>query len=836
MATNNAASDVPKLSNDDLAVRLIQCATMVKKGEKGQLIRDTIYDLTYYLTGKVPNANGRQSVSHVTEGFGEQTSAKTDLVQTPSGQPSLNGEADLPGPVNREESLGKNRNSPLKQVLGPVIRNDVSERPEQTAAHARNESASSRSTNGSSYSQPVSQNPSVRHRPAFHRPANPNSPLIANGWIEQYRRSKMLRTVWKVVLASLVEARRPGEETTFWVQRETTTVNNGKPELEALHQIPVKWIKEVKYDEYASDYRFSLRVANVNDEFVFRCPGSEEATQNWVLTLRSAIETAIRTSASSSGKAAVSSGRDDWDVAPTRQLSYEDEKKLPEHQSHSQHSRSQPSANQIQQSTSVPPVQQQQIAQVPVVPQRMSVKELRAIAHGAGIMTHGMERRDLERVVQDIFRVSHVNPPPSPADDVVGTKSEPATAAPPFVPAFAVRPEGPILASVSTSSDEEDRRRLLNEATKAMNGDPNSDIRRAAEDKQQEEHRRLVAERVKQQQEEEQRRQMAERTKQQQEEEHQRLLAERIRQQQDAERRMKEEEERKRLEQERLRKEEEAHQKRVADLQAAAERQRQEEQQRKQQMQWQQQQQEWQKQQAEQERRRQEEAFRARQQQQQWQQQQQQASQQQSTGSTQPPQWNRSSHPHPGAPNFGPAPNIQQPFPPGPQQFPTGQNPFPHASAPNSGSGSAFMSANMKYAKMAQQTEDDSQATFHAIKHGVLLQWALCPPTMQVLKPIQFLLAEMPLVFPPKFNVATHDHFSKWSPMRPEDVCVGPGRPDPEKLNKTMRKLRLFLHPDKLPRDFTKEQEHLCKLLWDITSDAYEDFKKSQEDLGWIRS
>ena len=64
--------------------------------------------------------------------------------------------------------------------------------------------------------------------------------------------------------------------------------------------------------------------------------------------------------------------------------------------------------------------------------------------------------------------------------------------------------------------------------------------------------------------------------------------------------------------------------------------------------------------------------------------------------------------------------------------------------------------------------------------------------------------------------------------MRPEDVCVGPGRPDPEKLNKTMRKLRLFLHPDKLPRDFTKEQEHLCKLLWDINSDAYEDFKNNQ--------
>ena len=135
---------------------------------------------------------------------------------------------------------------------------------------------------------------------------------------------------------------------------------------------------------------------------------------------------------------------------------------------------------------------------------------------------------------------------------------------------------------------------------------------------------------------------------------------------------------------------------------------------------------------------------------------------------------------------------------------------------------------------MAQQAEDDSQIALHGIKQGVLLQWALRPPTMQILKPIDYLLLEMPNVFPPKFNVPHHEHFSKWTPLRPDDVSQSPGRPDGEKLTKVMRKLRLFLHPDKLPRDFSKEQGHLCKLLWDITSDAYEDFKKGQEDLSWI--
>jgi hypothetical protein len=50
----------------------------------------------------------------------------------------------------------------------------------------------------------------VHNKPAFQRPTNTKSTLIANGWVEQQRRSKF-RVVWKHVLASLVEARRPGE-------------------------------------------------------------------------------------------------------------------------------------------------------------------------------------------------------------------------------------------------------------------------------------------------------------------------------------------------------------------------------------------------------------------------------------------------------------------------------------------------------------------------------------------------------------------------------------------------------------------------------------------------
>lgn len=60
-------------------------------------------------------------------------------------------------------------------------------------------------------------------------------------------------------------------------------------------------------------------------------------------------------------------------------------------------------------------------------------------------------------------------------------------------------------------------------------------------------------------------------------------------------------------------------------------------------------------------------------------------------------------------------------------------------------------------------------------------------------------------------------------------------RPDDDKLSKAVRKLRFFLHPDKLPKDFNDDQVFVCKLLWDVTNDAWEEHKKKEEQLGWIR-
>jgi len=61
-----------------------------------------------------------------------------------------------------------------------------------------------------------------------------------------------------------------------------------------------------------------------------------------------------------------------------------------------------------------------------------------------------------------------------------------------------------------------------------------------------------------------------------------------------------------------------------------------------------------------------------------------------------------------------------------------------------------------------------------------------------------------------------------------------PHIPDQEKLKKAVRKLRFFLHLDRLPRDFTAEQSFCTKMLWDVSLAAWEEYQKHKDDLDWI--
>jgi len=134
-----------------------------------------------------------------------------------------------------------------------------------------------------------------------------------------------------------------------------------------------------------------------------------------------------------------------------------------------------------------------------------------------------------------------------------------------------------------------------------------------------------------------------------------------------------------------------------------------------------------------------------------------------------------------------------------------------------------------------QSDENDGQVTITKIKHSILIQWALQPPQLQMLRPIAALVTTIHTVFPPALGVSGHVYFKKWKNLAREDIAdVSNGQPDEPKLKKAVRKIRFFLHPDKLPHDLNEEQKFMVKMLWDIVSDAWEEYQKNKEDLDWV--
>lgn len=813
-------------ANDVLAKQLMDCAMLVKKGEQGPLLQKTLRDLAKYIGGAPGSVDGSSGGS--------------------VGSRSVASEGNSKGARNKLSNFGKKIVGTLKHsnaadeqsgkpppVVGRVVHGSADKANWLGGHEHEGDWCEEHFCQGCACKQRtavpaqpvVSPNVTrVRLKPAFHRPTNPNSAMVANGWVEQARRSKM-RTVWKEVLASIVEGRKPGEETTLWIQREVIT--DGKTTLEALHQLPIRWMQDVTFLGDVEN-RFSIKVYHLPDEFVFRCP-DEDAAQNWVLTLRSMKEISQR-QASTSPPNGIHDNR-----------TFDEENKraetvrppLDNQQRHAssvpQHPPQNPSpSDPPQQETPLPPQEK---------PPRMTVKELRAIAHGAGISTIGMERGELEAIV---FKIANGQTVAERNTDSAGpAKNQRAEeTSPDQDTSDRARSPGPIERSPS-DEDREDyvekekakqRQFELEEAAK----------RRALREKAERQKAREEEERMRAEKEEEAR-------QKEEQEKLERSIAERVKRQQEQERHRKEEEERKAMEAERLKREEEDHKRRVAELHAAEMRKKQEEAARLQQEHYKQQQEAWKQQQAAEaervrlaqqqqaeEARRQHEAFlRHQQAQQQQQQHYPQPQWQQSHPGQQPhhgqhPQWQ---HQHPQA---GQHPHWQQQngYPPNQHIPPQGQN--RQGQAPPPQSSSPFSS---KYANMAKQQETGS---IEKIKHGVLVEWALQPPQFQILRPIEELLISIHGVLPPRFGVPAHEYFSKWTPIKREDLSLGPtmgNRTDSEKLNKIVRKqLRFFLHPDKLPKDLSEGQIFLCKLLWDICNDAWEEHKKREEELGWMRS
>jgi len=625
-------------------------------------------------------------------------------------------------------------------------------------------------------------------KPCFQRPINPSSNLIANGWIDQQRRSKM-RVVWKDVLASLVEGRRPGEETTLWIQRQVINATTGKVTgLEALHQIPMKWLEDVNYVDLYGDHRFTLKVYNIAEEFYFRTR-DESSAQSWVLTLRSArdasLESTNRAMNGGSGGEGVPTGNveqkkpsatelglddlDDWEGGGGPQTGGSD----------SGGDSSRPSSA---------PQQQQHTAQTVQQQPRLKVSELRAIAHGAGYNTRGMERQDLERI------------------------------------AAHVRSGGAPIATTQSVDAESDHIKQSMKQEAAMR---EAEQRAAAEKRERQLKEEARVENMRREREAAEKRRVEEAGEQQ-----------RRRQQQEFE-----------AVAEIKRKQEEDRQRKLAAMQEEQRRRAQAAQQ--------------QAQNAQQQRpttipsppisggytggySQQNNNFHHQQQpqhQQQWGQQPQNNYQQQGFNQQYPPQHHHQQFNQQYPPQHNQ--QWQQQQQQQQQQHHQQQQAWQHhqqqqAPKPPPSNNTSSTPLPSKYAKqMEEKSDEDQSASTLQIKRSILINWALQPPNLNVLRPIDQLITTIHTAMPPAYGVSAHSYFAKFAPITRTELIVSTamgGHPDETKLKKAVRKVRVFLHPDKLPRDLSNDQAFMARMLWDITSDSWEEFQKHKDELDWIKS
>jgi hypothetical protein len=652
-----------------------------------------------------------------------------------------------------------------------------------------------------------------------------------------------MRFVWKEVLASLVAGRKPGEETTLWIQREVFNPTTGRNELEALHQIPVKVLEAVSLKEHTTDHQFALKIYNSTDEFVFRCSDAPADSMMWVQTLKKYQQ-----------------------IAKGTYRKEEEEKKGSDNSPSNQYQQQQQQQHHVRQTSTGSGTSQEM--------QAMGVRDLRAICHGAGINTAGMERTELERAAEEVKRRgTYFAPPgaatapgypyppshqhqqyahaPAPSSGPPAIKQQqqappPAPAVPPAPTSVSTAPAAPEAQTVQQKRlGIKELRAICHGAGINTVGMERPELEAAAEEVQKrgtyfdpppgmyaptQEEIRARDEEFRKQQELRSRQEELRRRQEQETAERQRKEAEEARRRAAAaaeeEARLKAADEaRRRVDEEARRRAAEEHQRRMA---AEEQIRRQHEAQAR----YQQQQAAWRKQQEEEEnrrraaeqqaaeqRRRHEEAMRK---QQQWassQQQQQQQQWNQAYGQQHHQQnaWNQQQQQR-HYPQQQPQPNRNVPPPQQQQQH------HPHTAA------------DEKYAKMANQSQDGGQAAITRIKHGLLIQWALQPPQLQMLRPIDGLITSIHQVFPPALGVKGHDYFSKWTPIAGSDLAGPSGLPDEEKLKKSVRKIRFFLHPDKLPNDLNEEQQFMTKMLWDVTSDAWEEYQKHREDLDWVKN
>jgi hypothetical protein len=109
----------------------------------------------------------------------------------------------------------------------------------------------------------------------------------------------------------------------------------------------------------------------------------------------------------------------------------------------------------------------------------------------------------------------------------------------------------------------------------------------------------------------------------------------------------------------------------------------------------------------------------------------------------------------------------------------------------------------------------DTPLTTAQLVDTIEKRWSKLPPAFTTNKPLVELLGTMDVTFP---LVNAHEHFQdKFHPFAKDALASG----NQAVLKRAVRKIRFFLHPDKLPHDFNEHQSVLCKVLWDTISEAW---------------
>ena len=107
-----------------------------------------------------------------------------------------------------------------------------------------------------------------------------------------------------------------------------------------------------------------------------------------------------------------------------------------------------------------------------------------------------------------------------------------------------------------------------------------------------------------------------------------------------------------------------------------------------------------------------------------------------------------------------------------------------------------------------------STSSTQDLTQSIEKSWSKEPPMFTQSKGISVLLGSMHVTFD---LVEPHEYFSKFHSFT-QDALNGN---DMAVLKRAVRKTRLFLHPDKLPKDLNEHQQTLCRVLWDTISEAW---------------